>query len=739
MSAFGCVVARVVMLALAVCGCATPVPEDAPPASGMTVALTAAYAGTAACADCHAREYAAWQESLHAKAMRRVATDAVARFDAGTVTWGADASAAFELEADGQVVARIAEGGVPPRELPLAWLLGNRPIEQHLALTGNGELQALPIGYDTGKHEWFDLFPDDARAPGEFGHWAGRGMNANAQCIACHATDYRKGYDVGAGSYASRAAEAGVGCEACHGPGRAHVEARQREERDAYPTPDGARRLDTCAACHALRRELAEGFQAGERFLDFFEPVLLDEGDYHADGQLLRESYEWGSFMQSRMHAEGVVCEDCHEAHSGALRAEGNALCLGCHDDAFDAPAHTHHPPESVGAACVACHMPATMFMARDLRRDHSFPIPDPATTRELGVPNACGRCHADRDGAWSVEHVTTWFGDPGVRGPRREVARAFARGAERSAASGDRLLACLADCRSELWRASAAARLATVEGTRIAAALRAAAIDEDPLVRMAAVWALAERGVSDDATLRVLVRAAADSVRAVRVNAAWGLRAVPEEALPAADRGTVARALAAWLASTEPALDQPETHHMRGLFFAARGNADAAEAAYRQALALAPESIPPRQNLGMLYVHQGRIDAAVETFRQVVERESQFAPPRYALGMIYGERGEWQAAIEELVACLRADPQYPGAARALTFAYLELEAPNLARLTAETAAGHPGSRREGMETLVALHVRLGERDEARRHARAAVAEYPDLAALPHVARALED
>ena len=36
---------------------------------------------------------------------------------------------------------------------------------------------------------------------------------------------------------------------------------------------------------------------------------------YHADGQILDEVYDYGSFRQSKMFAAGVTCTDCHEPH----------------------------------------------------------------------------------------------------------------------------------------------------------------------------------------------------------------------------------------------------------------------------------------------------------------------------------------------------------------------------------------------------------------------------------------
>ena len=46
---------------------------------------------------------------------------------------------------------------------------------------------------------------------------------------------------------------------------------------------------------------------------------------YFADGQQRDEVYTWGSFIQSRMHAAGVTCTDCHDPHAAKLRAPGSA------------------------------------------------------------------------------------------------------------------------------------------------------------------------------------------------------------------------------------------------------------------------------------------------------------------------------------------------------------------------------------------------------------------------------
>ena len=115
------------------------------------------------------------------------------------------------------------------------------------------------------------------------------------------------------------------------------------------------------------------------------------------------------------MYASGVTCSDCHNPHSGKLRAEGNSLCATCHlPSKYDTTAHHHHKPASAGAGCVGCHMPTATYMVVDPRRDHSLRVPRPDLSVKLGTPNACNGCHTNRDAGWAAKQVNQWYGhDP--------------------------------------------------------------------------------------------------------------------------------------------------------------------------------------------------------------------------------------------------------------------------------------------------------------------------------------
>src|SRR5205085_1872385 len=125
------------------------------------------------------------------------------------------------------------------------------------------------------------------------------------------------------------------------------------------------------------------------------------------------------SFLQSKMSQRGVTCADCHDSHTLALRADGNALCATCHrPSVFDTPAHHHHSVGSSGSKCVECHMPARTYMGVDARRDHAIRVPRPDVAASIGAPDACTTCHAGKTADWAAQAMNGFYGDAWRRRP---------------------------------------------------------------------------------------------------------------------------------------------------------------------------------------------------------------------------------------------------------------------------------------------------------------------------------
>jgi tetratricopeptide (TPR) repeat protein len=708
-------------------------PEERTATTGQTSQHAASpYAGSAACAECHATQQQAWHPSLHRLAMLPASGDAPL-----TAPVGGDG--ALAQRDDGTRIMRAQALGHPD-DVRVEWALGHKHVEQFVGPLKAGRLQALPIAWDVVHGAWFDLFTGDPRTPEDWGHWTNRGMNANAQCLFCHTTGYDKGYQPTTDTYDTTWTEIGVGCEACHGPGREHVAAMRADPPRPYTwkTDESDRMLAACGACHARRVERAP-WTPGDVFLDRYEPELLDTDAYYPDGQVKEELYELVSFQMSRMYAEGVRCWDCHEPHTLKTRREGNALCLGCHQPHYAEPEHTQHARESTGSRCVSCHMQVTVYMQHDPRHDHSFQRPDPQMTLELGVPNACNACHTDKDAAWAAEHVNAWFPNGDERAKRRAVATAIAQGRAGDPAAVPALLALVRSGGRDGVRRGSAARLLSHFPTSsgVTPALLEALRDEQPLVRAGAAWALGQRPMLTPDVRSGLEGALTDPIRIVRLHAVLALRALDVPSLPAPVAEAWERAAAEWKVSQEMGFDTPEARYNMAIWYTARGQLADAERSYREALQLWPRSIQARHNLAMLFAQQGRLPEAEAEFKTLVAHDP-VPQSLFALGLLYGQLGRWKDAADALGRCLAEDPTYPRARynRALALARAGETKEALDEL--ERAAEDPAMRPEAVMALVDIARQVNDKPRLERWIAEAARLDPNVMENPELAPLLE-
>ncbi|MGI9245116.1 MAG: multiheme c-type cytochrome, partial [Steroidobacteraceae bacterium] len=489
--------------------------EAVPGAAGRAAA---SYVGSQACAGCHAAEAGAWQGSQHERALQHAVDGTVlGNFNDATFEHAGVTSTFFRRGGKYFVRTDGADGKLADFEVK--YTFGVQPLQQYLIELPRGHVQALSIAWDTrtaeqGGQRWFNLYANEKIDHRDELHWTRRQQNWNYMCADCHSTDVEKRYDAATDAFATTYAEASVGCEACHGPGEAHLAWAARKGDDATkglavqfherrgvtwahdPQTGQPRRstprtttveIEVCAQCHARRAQIAEGYRPGQPFLDRYLPSLLAPAQYHVDGQQQDEVFIWGSWLQSRMHAAGVSCSDCHDPHTQKLRAPGNAVCAQCHEPAkYDATAHHHHSAGAQGSQCVDCHMRRETYMVVDPRRDHSMRVPRPDQTVTLGVPNACNDCHRENDARWAAAQVRRWLGRD-ARGIE-SFAAAFAGAEHGEPAALGQLLAIAGDpAQPGIVRASALERVGIAGGYDREAVMRASQ-DPDPLVRLGAV-----------------------------------------------------------------------------------------------------------------------------------------------------------------------------------------------------------------------------------------------------------
>ena len=668
-----------------------------------------------------------WKGSHHDLAMQK-ATDStvLGDFDDAVFTYF-DETYEFFVR-DGAFFVRDRDPSGQPREHEIAYTFGVQPLQQYLLPFAGGRLQALAVAWDTrpaeeGGQRWFHLHPDEEVRAGDPLHWTGLAHTWNYMCAECHSTDLRKGYTAAQNRYETKWAELDVSCEACHGPGSSHV--AWAEETTARGTPSSAQedrsaaemglavdfaagrsgwvfdesatvarrsmprqgadvQVEACGRCHSRRSAITSTYEFGRLLTDTHLPALLEEGLYHADGQIDDEVYVYGSFLQSRMYAAGVTCTDCHDAHSLELHADGDALCLRCHrPEAYATADHHFHgerragpPTEATGDSalagpsgvaseeptplCVDCHMPSRTYMVVDPRRDHSFRIPRPDMSVAVGSPNACSSCHADRPLEWAVDAVREWYGyqteeDGANRGGHYGLALAAGRAG--SPFGEPQLISLLGDqAQPAIARATAASLLAQYGSAGSLGALSLALSDPDPLVRTAAVGSLErlqpERRIAPAAPLL------ADSVRAVRLEAARVLASVPRAALTPEQGASLEAAIAEYVDAQSVNSDHPTSHVNLALLEAGRGNLAAAERELLTAVEIGPYFVPAYVNLADLYRAQGREADVVRLLDGAIAVLPDEPALYHVLGLSYARQQLGEEALEALARAARLAPE---------------------------------------------------------------------------------
>jgi predicted CXXCH cytochrome family protein len=705
--------------------------------SGQTAAF-AAFVGSDTCAGCHQAQARLWRGSHHKLAMDH-ATETSVRGDFNDATLDHYGVRSRFFRKDGKFLVETDGPDGKLATFEVKYTFGFYPLQQYLIEFSDGRVQALSIAWDSrpkeeGGQHWFHLYPNEEIKHDDVLHWTKLNQNWNFMCAECHSTGLHKNYDAANDRYATTFAEISVGCEACHGAGSTHVswaQERRRwslfggpddpsmglaerfsERRDAIWTRDAATgnanrssaprtlraEVETCGLCHARRGEFSEDWVPGQWLSDTHVVSSLGRGLYHADGQMLDEVYNYGSFKQSKMFAAGVTCSDCHEPHGAKLRSPGDGVCLQCHSsDKYPAATHHQHAKVSPPLSCASCHMPTRTYMVVDPRHDHSLRIPRPDLSAKLGTPNACNDCHTDKSADWAASAIEGWHG-PNRTGFQNYAEAFHAAWSDQSDA--EKLLAVVAADRNApaIARATALTDLAPRVSPSNINLARTGLSNPDPMVRIGALDML--ESVSAAQIWPLASPLLSDPIRGVRIRAASLLAVVPTTNQPAADRERFERAAAEFIAAQHLNADRPESRSALGGFFTKRGRPAEAEAEYKAALRLSSQYASAAVNLADLYRVIGREADGESVLRTALAASPQDAGLHHALGLALVRLRRTDDALEELRRAAELDP---GQAR---YAYVYAVALHSAgradddiRVLKESLARHQGDR----DTLQAL------------------------------------
>ncbi|KJJ98830.1 hypothetical protein UB43_16710 [Pseudomonas sp. 21] len=701
-----------------------PIPATTPKAAAPTpAAQPAQLVDESTCSGCHQAQLKDWQGSHHQQAMKP-ATEGNVLGDFEGVTFKGDTETSRFFRKGGEYWVNTPGADGKPADFKVAYTFGFEPLQQYLLEYPGGRLQALGVAWDSRKHQWFQLMPGQRIDFKDELHWTRPAQNANFMCVECHTTGFKRNYDATTDSFASHWNSLGVGCQACHGPASKHLEWAQKPDRNAtrgfdVPLQNASQStiVETCARCHARRAPLGDGYQNNHRFMDDYLPSTLTRELYEIDGKIKDEVFEWGSFTQSKMFAKGVQCTDCHNPHSGELKAPGNGVCLQCHNTAgkavrpqidgkglqaknYDSPEHHHHQPGSAGAQCTSCHMPGRYYMVNDYRHDHGFTLPNPAHARRIGAPDACLACHKDTPAKKISDQFRQWYASelPAKANassnpvPRYDDTLWKARGGKPGASRALHLLLASPELPA-IRRATLLAELPSYPSQRSLELAALALKDADPQVRTAAINVLLPLANGPQQAMvlpTLLAPLLSDPVRAVRIAAAWQLAQLPPQALSGLD-AALAKGLGEYEEVQNDLSERAEANLNLAMLYQRTNRPEKVEPALRAAIARNPAFLPAtvtliqwleasgrqedarqlldealRQNpaSGLLHhvkalslVRQGQRPQALKELREAVRLAPEDDQFRYVLAIALHDSGDADGACHELEALLQKHP----------------------------------------------------------------------------------
>ncbi len=354
--------------------------EPNTPSSAVTQ-LTSDYVPPETCAGCHADIAATYAQTGMAQAFYAATPETMSHLGAQTTFDHRKSGRSYEIvQRDGKYFMRRHETGpdgapINVFEKRIDYVMGSgNHARTYIHQYPNGKLIEMPVGWYSEEGGILAMSPGfDVAVNADFRR------EIPFDCLGCH-----NGLSAVRGRTFTRSEDplltgdlsGGIGCQRCHGPGRAHVEAVARgADADAIHATifnparqNRDRQVEVCMQCHleTTSRRLpysvarfdrdpfsykpSEPLQDFILHFDYPKGVKEDRFEIAHAAYRLRKS---ACFLNSEM-----TCTTCHNPHS-VVRGEAaktyfTNACKTCHAD--DALAQI--PNHSNATDCQTCHMP---------------------------------------------------------------------------------------------------------------------------------------------------------------------------------------------------------------------------------------------------------------------------------------------------------------------------------------------------------------------------------------------
>lgn len=374
------------------------------------------YVQSRSCRACHLDEYSSWHRSYH-RTMTQVASPTAVLGDFNDVELRVGNSS-YRLSREGdkyfvdiKVQTEMSPGtaggssAARTHRGEIVMTTGSHHMQAYWYTSGNGRLTVqLPFVWLRPEKAWIVeshsfLKPDERHRSDKMSNW-------NTTCINCHTTHGCQGGVQVTPKLDTVAAEFGIACESCHGPGETHVAANRNPvtryqshlsdgDNSTIHNPanmDHRKASEVCGACHAgarlfasadvARRAKTHGrlYRPGGELSDERlilqprggttlenplvrsvlrgQPQLL-KGRFWSDGLARVSGTEYNGMIDSPCYRHGEMsCLSCHTMHPSGNDPQsieewaddqlkpgmrGNEACLQCHIELSSSDSLTAH------------------------------------------------------------------------------------------------------------------------------------------------------------------------------------------------------------------------------------------------------------------------------------------------------------------------------------------------------------------------------------------------------------
>ncbi|HMF95873.1 MAG TPA: cytochrome c3 family protein [Vicinamibacterales bacterium] len=665
-----------------------------------------AYVGSNACERCHPDEFTSWRRALHVQMTKPIAEARVeGDFSAGTHLDQNGRAYTMETK-DGRYTIAVAHDGRPAEKFQVDYTLGARRFQGYLSKLADGRIYVLPVFWHNETKRWLD-WKEIAPVPDHPAQdlrqiW-------NITCVNCHATNLAKNFKPATRRYETTWTEMGIGCEACHGPGAAHVAVAIEWDKDPLRAPtrptaaqlkifsppkaDARQIFDACGYCHGNKNNVFFGFAPGDRYEDYALPFLISEpipendpqGDFWPDGRPSRFNRPQALTLTGCFQRGEATCTNCHRMHGpdnahmlkvavetpdGKRTRESDTLCTQCHVG----PGRTQRPGGPGRSGGSGSSGLSTVARQSDGRAEadksaadwssHTHHAPESQGSR-------CVECHMSdvnwrlftrrRDHTFQppVPELTARYGVPNACTTCHDDKSPEWAGAtiDRWYGNGERRKAIVAMA-DTIYRAGAGDTKVLPEVARLAADRSHGSLIRASAAEFAGQLLAKARTEPPGAdVVNALIGAANDPEPMVRATAVQSLSTVVEDrtsvviAARLSDPARVVRVRAA-----EALLDR----HIVRLAGAVGAALARAQDEWAESLRTFNDVARDQSTLGWLEMSRGRVPAAVEALNAAIAIDPSTAQPHVYLGVIAARAGRYDEALKQFTTAKSLQPTYP-------------------------------------------------------------------------------